>query len=87
MHYQTVLNCPTRYEHVKELWKEEHSSEKLMEKVGLPIDIMQVVNPNINLEKWIHNLGLVDHYVGQILKDPTYSNLYKQVQQQGIHLV
>jgi len=40
LHHQTVLNCPLRYEHLKELSKEQHSSEKLMEKVGLSKDVM-----------------------------------------------
>ena len=79
LHYQTVLNSPLRYEHLKELSKEEHSSQKLIEKVGLPIDVMEVINPDINLGKWIHNLGLVDHYLEQILKEPTYSRMYKKV--------
>ena len=87
IHYQTVLNCPLRYEHLKKLSKEEHSSEKLMEKVGLPKDVMEVINPDINLGKWIHNLNLTQHYVDQILIDPTYSDIYKRVQQGPIHLV
>ena len=58
-----------------------------MERVGLPVDVMEVINPDINLGKWIHNLGLVDDYVEQTLKDPSYSALYRKVQQQPIHLV
>ena len=58
-----------------------------METVGLLIDVMELINPDINLGKWIHNLGLVDHSVEQILKDPTYLDLYKKIQQQPIHLV
>ena len=58
-----------------------------MERLGLPVDVMEVINPDINLGKWIHNIRLVDHYVEPILKDPTYLHLYKKVQQQPIHLV
>ena len=58
-----------------------------MERIVLPVDVREVINPDINLGKWIHNLGLVDYYVEQILKDPTYAELYKKVQQQPIHLV
>jgi len=87
LYYQTVLNCPLRYEHLKKLSKEQHCSEKLMEKVGLPIYVMEVINPDTNLGKWIHNLGLVYPHIKLILQDPTYSDLYKKVQQQHIQLV
>ena len=87
IHYQTVLNCSLRYDHLKELVKEEHSSERLIEKVGLPKDVMEVINPDINICKWIYNLNLAQHYVDQILIDPTYSNLYKRVQQGPMHIV
>jgi len=58
-----------------------------MEKVGLPIVVMEVINPDIDLGKWIYNFGLVNPYVEQILKDPTNSDLCKKVRQQSIHLV
>jgi len=58
-----------------------------MQIVGLPIDVMEVINSDSNLGKWIHNLVLVDDDVEQILKDTTYLVLYKEVQNQPIHLV
>jgi len=51
LYYQTVLNCTLKYEHFKELFEEERSTEKVMEKVGLLIDVMEVINPDINLAK------------------------------------
>ena len=82
-----MLYCPLSYEYLKELSKEEHYAEKLMEKIVLLKDIMRVINPDINLGKWIHNLELTQNYENQMLKDPTYPNLYKRVQQQHINLV
>ena len=82
-----MLNCTLKYEHIKELSNKEYYGEKVIEKVGLPIDVMEVINPDINLGKWIHNFGLVDHYMKQIRKDPTYLDIHKRVQQQPIYLV
>jgi len=71
LEYQTILGSLLRYFHLNELSKEEHASQTLMEKVGFPEDVMKVINPVINFVKWIHNHGLVHHYVNQILKDLT----------------
>ena len=48
-----------------------------MEKFALLTDVMEVINPDINFAKEIHNLGLVQCYVDQNLKDPTSSEFDK----------